>query len=54
MEKTGFKVDIDALNAMSNAFSAQIGDLTKQIYELAGEYFNINSTKQLSSILHKR
>ena len=54
MEKTGFKVDIDALNAMSNAFSAQIGDLTKQIYELAGEYFNINSTKQLSSILFEK
>ncbi len=54
MEKTGFKVDIEALNVMSNDFTAKITQLSKQIYELAGEQFNLNSPKQLSNVLFEK
>ncbi|MFZ5352984.1 MAG: DNA polymerase I [Bacillota bacterium] len=51
MEHEGFKVDKKALEELSADFASQIDELTKGIYEYAGEEFNINSTKQLGVIL---
>ncbi|RKD33171.1 DNA polymerase I [Thermohalobacter berrensis] len=51
MEFKGFKVDKDKLKELENEFQDKIDSLTKTIHELAGEEFNINSTKQLSNIL---
>lgn len=51
MEFNGFKVDLDILGQLGEEFESQIHGLTKEIYELAGEEFNINSPKQLGEIL---
>ncbi len=51
MERTGIRVDRDVLSRMSNAFSQKMAALEAEIYELAGERFNIGSPKQLGEIL---
>lgn len=51
VEKTGFKIDDNVLKMLDNEFSMQLTELTSSIYELAGESFNINSPKQLGTIL---
>lgn len=51
MERIGFKIDQKQLENLSAHFEARIETLTEQIYEEAGQRFNINSTKQLGTIL---
>ncbi|MED4753515.1 DNA polymerase I [Brevibacillus choshinensis] len=51
MEKQGIKVNRDRLTQMGVELDAKLEELTKQIYELAGTTFNINSPKQLGEIL---
>lgn len=54
MEMWGVRVDPEVLRAMSREFEADLRKLEKQIHELAGEPFNIQSPKQLASVLfHK-
>jgi len=54
MEKAGFKVDRDALLQYTKEIESKILNLEKQIYQIAGEWFNINSPKQLSYILFEK
>ncbi|WIF94397.1 DNA polymerase I [Caminicella sporogenes] len=54
MEYEGFKVDRETLSKLDEEFTMQIEDITQKIYELAGEEFNINSTKQLGEILFNK
>ncbi|MGD0153697.1 MAG: DNA polymerase I [Thermacetogeniaceae bacterium] len=54
MELTGFKLDAAQLDAMSDEFGRQLGTLTKEIYDLAGQGFNINSPRQLGVILFEK
>lgn len=54
MEKTGFKVDRDALIQYTKEIESKILKLETQIYQVAGEWFNINSPKQLSYILFEK
>ncbi len=54
MEHDGFSVDKSMLEVLSAEFAKQIEVLTADIYTLAGEEFNINSTKQLGVILFDR
>ncbi len=51
MEERGVRVSVDELKVLENKYSEIIERLTKQIYELAGETFNIASNKQLGEIL---
>lgn len=51
MEMSGILVDREGLDALSTEFSQRLYDLDKKITRLAGEPFNINSTKQLAEIL---
>ncbi|RIA55566.1 DNA polymerase I [Dichotomicrobium thermohalophilum] len=51
MEHYGIKVDRDALSRLSGDFAQKLGALESEIYELAGEEFNIGSTKQLADLL---
>lgn len=54
MEIWGVRVDPVVLRAMSREFDAELKVLEKQIHELAGGPFNINSPQQLGSVLfHK-
>lgn len=54
MEINGFKVDKETLNKIGFQLSEEIDKLTGEIYDLAGEEFNINSPKQLGLILFER
>ncbi|MCF3936136.1 DNA polymerase I [Acuticoccus sp. M5D2P5] len=51
MEEAGVVVDRDVLSRMSGDFSQTLARIEDEIYEQAGERFNIGSTKQLSDIL---
>lgn len=54
MEKVGIKVDTEALTSYGEGLKVRIDELTSSIYELAGEEFNINSTKKLGEILFEK
>ncbi len=54
MEKQGVCVNHEALMELSTRFNDELASLTKGIYELAGETFNINSTQQLGKILFEK
>lgn len=51
MEREGIAVDKEMLSALSEKFALRIAEIEHEIYELAGEEFNILSTKQLGGIL---
>ncbi len=51
MEAAGVKVDTDALKSSSLELTNQLAELTKEIHELAGCEFNINSTRQVGEVL---
>ncbi len=51
MQHDGFQADADALRSFGDALTVRIDELTAQIYEQAGEEFNINSTRALGEIL---
>lgn len=51
MEIAGIKVKVETLKAMQAENEVLIEQLTNEIYELAGQEFNINSPKQLGTIL---
>ena len=54
MEITGFKIDKDALEDFTSSLTEKIDALEEKIFALAGESFNINSTKQLGVILFEK
>ncbi len=54
MENNGVSVDITKLHNLSEEFSSQIKNLTKEIHEIADEEFNIASTQQLGKILFEK
>ena len=51
MEQNGIRVEAEALKQYGNQLAGKIADLEKEIYEEAGETFNINSPKQLGVVL---
>ena len=54
MQWNGMYADEDELNRFGNKLKEQLEIKTKMIYEMAGEEFNINSTKQLGEILFEK
>ncbi|MBR6531445.1 MAG: DNA polymerase I [Clostridia bacterium] len=54
MEVTGFLVDSQSIEQYGTVLEAQINALVEQIYDLAGEEFNINSPKQLGTVLFEK
>ena len=51
VEKNGIKVDRETLSRMSNAFAQKMASLESEIYEMAGDTFNVGSPKQLGEIM---
>jgi len=51
MEMNGIKVDRNTLSRMSNNFAQSMSGLEAEIYDLAGQTFNVGSPKQLGEIL---
>ncbi|MCI9596307.1 MAG: DNA polymerase I [Firmicutes bacterium] len=54
MEKEGVTVDQEELKQLGKIITQQVDTLTQQIYQLAGEEFNINSPVQLGTILFEK
>ena len=54
MELQGMDLDKGHLQKLSQRIHDQLQEREKEIYELAGEQFNINSPKQLSVILFEK
>ncbi len=51
MESSGIHIDVDYLNELAVQFQKETATLEEQIYEQAGEPFNLASPKQLGPIL---
>ena len=54
MQWNGMYLDEKELEEFGQELKGKLEILTKQIYEMAGEEFNINSTKQLGEILFEK
>ncbi len=54
MEHAGIAVDQDILRDLSKEFEIQIEQITRDIHRIAGEEFNIASTKELARILFEK
>ncbi len=56
MERAGIRVDKEQLKAYGEKLKQMLDQLEQEIYDLAGEEFNINSPKQLGEVLfeHKK
>ena len=54
IEDNGALVDAQALKNLSNEFGANIRALEQEIYQLAGEEFNLGSPKQIGYILFEK
>ena len=54
MEAEGVKVDVNVLNSYSAELETEIKEVEKEIFEFAGETFNISSPMQLGKILFEK
>lgn len=54
MEKNGVSIDCQLLEKMSKMVEEELKNLKRHIFAIAGETFNLNSPKQLSSILFNK
>jgi len=54
MEMNGVRLDLPLLGVMSKEFEKQLGKISEEIFDLAGESFNINSPQQLGKILFEK
>ncbi len=54
MEEAGIELDVSFLEEMSGQLEKELDGLESEIYELAGERFNINSPAQLGEIMFER
>ena len=54
VERAGIRIDGPALAAQSQHIEQELARYTAQIWELAGEQFNVNSPKQLGEILFEK
>ena len=54
VERAGIRIDSDMLHGLSEEMGREIDRLEDEIFEVAGEGFNINSTQQLGTILFER
>ena len=54
MEWTGVRLDLEALNDLSIQYSGELLQIEKEITEMAGVAFNVNSPKQIGEVLFDR
>jgi len=54
MEIDGVKIDKERLESFSSKLAHKIDGLKKNIFSLAGQEFNINSTRELSAVLFEK
>ena len=54
MEENGVKINVDELNAYSKELKNELDAIEKEVHEMAGVEFNIDSPKQLGEVLFDR
>lgn len=54
MEQEGVRIDTDALRDYSSRLGTERAAIEKEIYDMAGGSFNINSPRQLGEVLYER
>lgn len=54
MERTGIGIDTLQLDTFGEELKAALIKLEQDIYQMAGEHFNINSTQQLGAVLFEK
>ena len=54
METEGINLDVNFLKNLSKKTTEELNEITKKIFELSGEEFNISSPKQLGEILFEK
>ena len=54
MEIEGFPLNIKALDEFGDVYKSKLKDIEQEIYELAGEKFNVASSKQTADILFNK
>ena len=54
IERNGFLLDVDGLHALSKELERELDRITERIAGLAGGEFNINSPKQLATVLFEK
>ncbi len=54
MEREGVRIDVEALKDYSRRLTAERLGIEEQIYQMAGERFNISSPKQLGEVLYEK
>lgn len=54
METEGINLDVNFLKNLSKKTTEELNEITKNIFELSGEEFNISSPKQLGEILFEK
>jgi len=54
VESAGVRIDPEILAQMSREFERNLADLTREIYDLAGGAFDIDSPKQLGDVLFEK
>ncbi len=54
MERAGVHIDIEKLEELGREFDQRLTQLQQEIFEIAGEEFNLNSPRQLGTILFEK
>ncbi len=54
METAGVRIDIPAMEAAGKGLAEELAQLEQDIYDLAGEPFNVSSPRQLGEVLFER
>ena len=54
MEIEGFPLDANTLDSFGNVYKEKLNQLSKEIFDLAGEQFNLASPKQIGEILFNK
>ena len=51
MEQNGVRIDVSSLAETSKEFTTKMGEIEREVYQLAGMEFNISSPKQVGEVL---
>ena len=54
MELNGVSIDVDSLAETSKELTTKMGEIEREVYQLAGTEFNISSPKQVGEVLFDR
>jgi DNA polymerase-1 len=54
MERAGVRVDVNVLAELARDLNTEMSNVSEQIFEQAGERFNLNSPKQLGDVLFNK